>query len=271
MAQQTPLVSSPPLCSSPPQETPALVASPASFALLPAPVETQLPILEPFSGELDKCAGFLTQCSLLFCQQQRIYEDDGAKIAYFVQLLYNCAVKWAQAALKANPKITYSEFLSEFKTVFNKGSSMAAAAHRLVHLKQGKRSMSDYSVDFWILAEETGRGQEALKSTLLNNVCEELKNELIMQELPSSLDALVSLCIQVDDHLQARWSVQNFSSQTFGSIRTIFWRKVSEGQALCLPPHRPYDCAIDLLFGDHFHLPIYTVSLSQTEKPWRLI
>lgn len=69
--------------------------------------------------------------------------------------------------------MAYLEFLSKFRSVFNKGSGAATAAHWLLNLKQGKRSMADYSVNFWILAE-TGWGQEALKSTLLNNICVKL-------------------------------------------------------------------------------------------------
>lgn len=51
-----------------------------------------------------------------------VFEDDGAKIAYFVQLLHNRALKWAQAALKANPIITYPEFLFKFRNVFGVGT-----------------------------------------------------------------------------------------------------------------------------------------------------
>lgn len=47
-------------------------------------------------------------------------------------------------------------------------------------------------------------GSEALRTTLLNNVNEELKDEIMMREIPSSLEVLMSLCIQVDDCLRAR-------------------------------------------------------------------
>uniref|UniRef100_A0A3P8QFT6 DUF4939 domain-containing protein n=1 Tax=Astatotilapia calliptera TaxID=8154 RepID=A0A3P8QFT6_ASTCA len=89
----------------------------------------------PFSGELSKCAGFLTQCSLVFRQQRRLFEDDGARIAFFVQLLRDRALLWAQAALKANPDITYAVFLTKFKNVLEKGSGAEAAAHQLLNLK----------------------------------------------------------------------------------------------------------------------------------------
>lgn len=77
--------------------------------------------------------------------------------------------------------ITYVNFLSKFKMVLNKGSSTEAAALRLLNFKQGKWSMSDYSIDFWILAEETGWGPEAFGSALL--FPEELNDELIMRDV----------------------------------------------------------------------------------------
>lgn len=92
--------------------------------------------------------------------------------------------------------ITYVNFLSKFKMVLNKGSSTEAAALRLLNFKQAKRSMSDYSIDFWILAEVTGWGPEAFRSALL--FPKELNDELIMRDVPASFDELMSLCFKVD-------------------------------------------------------------------------
>lgn len=94
-----------------------------------------------------------------FCQQRHPYGEDGAQITFFVQLLCDYTIKWAQTALKANPEIAYSEFLSKFRNVFDKDSSKTAAAHRLLNLKKGRRSMADYSIDFWILTEKTDCSQ----------------------------------------------------------------------------------------------------------------
>lgn len=212
VARLTPLEGTPSVAHPAPQGAEAPAVEPAAAevtapsALEPGTTGLRLPAPEPFSGELSKCAGFLTQCSLVFRQQRRLFEDDGARIAFFVQLLRDRALLWAQAALKAHPDITYAVFLSKFKNVFEKGSGAEAAAHQLLNLKQGKRSMADYSIDFQILAEETGWGEDALRSTLLNNLCEELKDELTMRELPTSLDALMSLCVKVDGRLRARRS-----------------------------------------------------------------
>lgn len=72
------------------------------------------------------------------------------------------ALKWAQAVFSANPQINYQTFLDNFHCVFDKGSSPDSAAHRMFTLKQGKRSVADFSVDFWILAVETGWEEKVL-------------------------------------------------------------------------------------------------------------
>ncbi|CAI5651351.1 unnamed protein product [Oreochromis niloticus] len=167
------------------------------------PADGFLPTPKAFSGEIDKCAGFLTQCALQFCQQPQAFSNDGAKIAYIVQLLQDRALIWAQAVLHANPDITYSHFLDKFKGVFDRKSTTLTAGQRLLALKQGKRSVADFSIDFFTLAEQTKWEEEALKSTLLSNVNEEIKKELMLRELPSSLDALMTLCVWLDDRVRA--------------------------------------------------------------------
>lgn len=92
-----------------------------------------------------------------FPQQDRACHIDRVKIDYFVQLLRDRALNWAQAVLKTNLNISYDEFVSQFKGVFSKDTCLAAAAHHLLNLK---RSMADYSIDFHILAVETGWTKE---------------------------------------------------------------------------------------------------------------
>lgn len=52
----------------------------------------------------------------------------------------------------------------------------------------------------------------ALRSALLNNICEELKDELVMHDLPAFFNDLMSLCIKVKERLQARRSQRNYNS-----------------------------------------------------------
>uniref|UniRef100_A0AAX7UY08 DUF4939 domain-containing protein n=1 Tax=Astatotilapia calliptera TaxID=8154 RepID=A0AAX7UY08_ASTCA len=87
---------------------------------LPTPSsDGPLPSPEPFSGETEKCSGFLAQCSLIFREQRRFHNNDGAKIAFLVQMLRDRALKWAQVVLNSNPEISFERFVINFKTVFN--------------------------------------------------------------------------------------------------------------------------------------------------------
>lgn len=156
------LISSP--NTAPAQPAPSLEAA-AACPLPPSPPPRQreysLPTPEKFDGELRKSRGFLTQCSLVFRQQPCAFAADSAKIAYLVQLMTGRALQWAQAVLSTQPSVSYDVFLSKFRCVFDKGASSDTAGHHMFSLKQGRRSVADFSVEFWILAEESGWEEES--------------------------------------------------------------------------------------------------------------
>lgn len=79
VAQQTPLPATPPAAA---QKAPAPAVSATSPAPTPVQSDRFLPTPRTFTGEIDKCAGFLTQCALQFLQQPQAFSNDGAKIAY---------------------------------------------------------------------------------------------------------------------------------------------------------------------------------------------
>lgn len=205
---------SPPGAAGGPSPSPPPINVAAACPLPPSPPPPQrehsLPVPEKFSGELDKSRGFLTQCALIFRQQPQAYATDCSKITLMVELLTGRALQWAQAVLNSQPQISYTDFLSKFRSVFDKGTNPDSAAHRMFALKQGRRSVADFSVDFWILAEETGWEETALRGAFLNSLNEGLKRELATKELPKTLSALINLCIRLDDHLR------EFSKRTPG-------------------------------------------------------
>uniref|UniRef100_A0A3P8NYP3 DUF4939 domain-containing protein n=1 Tax=Astatotilapia calliptera TaxID=8154 RepID=A0A3P8NYP3_ASTCA len=105
-------------------------SDPVQRALLTqeAPGRT-MPSPEPFTGELEKCSGFLAQVSLFFPQENRTYASDGARIAFFVQLLRDRALQWAQALLKTLLNVSYLDFLTEFKGVFERDGGWGEGCH----------------------------------------------------------------------------------------------------------------------------------------------
>lgn len=116
------------------------------------------------------------QCSFIFRQQTQAYGSDCAKITLMVELMTGQALQWAQAVLNVQPNIAYQDFLTKFRCVFNKGSDPDGAANRLFTLKHGRKSVADVSIDFWILAKETGWAENVLRGALLNCLNEEIKS-----------------------------------------------------------------------------------------------
>lgn len=68
--------------------------------------------------------------------------------------------------------------------------------------------MADFSVDFWVLAEETGWEEKVLPGAFLNSLNEEFKCELATKEMPKSLDAFIAMCVRADDHMHeyGKWT-----------------------------------------------------------------
>lgn len=118
VAQLTPLPTSPSAAAARPAES-APPVSASTSAPTPVHFDRFLPTPRPFTGEIGKCAGFLTQCFLQFKQQPQVFSTDGSKIAYIFQLLQDRALMWAQAVLQSNPEIYFSVFLEKFRSMFD--------------------------------------------------------------------------------------------------------------------------------------------------------
>lgn len=72
---------------------------------------------EPFSGELDRCRGFLLQCKLIFAQQSQSFMTNQAQIYYVLGLLRERALAWAEA-LVSNQELTGLTFDSRLDQGF---------------------------------------------------------------------------------------------------------------------------------------------------------
>lgn len=172
--------------------------------------ETPVPPPEPYCGEVGKTKGFLLQCSQVFNQQPQTFASDQAKVSYVTGLLRGRALEWAQAVLgdSTNPPI-YARFLADFKKVFAHPDIAADAAKRLLSLRQGLHSVAEYSIDFRILAAESGWNDHALRGAFQFGLNETMKDELASHDESVSLDDLISLSIRLDNRLRERRRERN--------------------------------------------------------------
>ena len=122
-----------------------------------------------------------------------------------MSLLSGRALKWAIAVVGRNSRLAtnYDAFIQEFRLVFDHPVDGPDAASRLHGIRQGTRSVADYTVEFRILAAESTWDDAALKSAYQRGLGETIK-DLILQKQPPTLDALIALALQADDRLRER-------------------------------------------------------------------
>lgn len=195
----------------PPPQPVAVSDSP----LRPAFRDAASPEPEPFSGNPEGCSGFLLQCELAFGRSPRSFVSDSVRVSYIVGKLRDRALKWAEAYLLRHPLPTcpYDVFLSDFKKTFAHPTSVCSSAQKLLNLRQGRRSVADFLIDFRIAAAEAGWSDDALQGVYLHSLNDEMKDQLASRDEPSSFEELVSLTLRVDNRLRERAWEREFSSR----------------------------------------------------------
>ncbi|XP_077356599.1 uncharacterized protein LOC144003826 [Festucalex cinctus] len=139
--------SSPP--PQPPAHAPPVQAQVAREPFVPAPA--------PYCGDLGSCRAFLVQCAIVFEQQPHSYASDCAKIAYLICCLRAAALAWASAEWEGQSSVcaSYPAFTGEMRKIFDHPVRGKEAAKRLMSLRQGSRSVAEFSVEFRTLAAES--------------------------------------------------------------------------------------------------------------------
>lgn len=160
-AQLSALTATPPPCLPQVSVPPVATAYSSTSSREPHVVDP-----EPYSGDPNKCKSFLLQCSLVFGQKYLTYASDEARVQYVVGLLRGRALDWAAALWERSPVFfkSYSLFEDKFKGVFDHSIQPQEAANQFLSLKQGSRSVADYSIEFRVLAAGSGWNDSALRS-----------------------------------------------------------------------------------------------------------
>ena len=196
-----------------------LSAAAPSTSSSPPVHEPKLPPPEKYSGEPGTCRSFLSQCSLVFELQPTTFPSERAKVAYVITQLSGRARERGTALWEArSPSCGNFEVLAaEMRRIFDRSKHGHEAARELLHMHQGRRSVSDFAIDFQTLATSSGWNPEALFDTFLNGLSEEIKDELVAHNLPDTCEGLVDLAIRIDTRLQQRRRARALRgpSQTF--------------------------------------------------------
>lgn len=85
------------------------------------------------------------------------------------------------------------------KRVFDHPVKGRQAEGQLLDLRQGNLSVSQYAINFRILAAESGWGDAALRADFSKGLNKEIKDELAIWDESSSLNELIELAIRLDN------------------------------------------------------------------------
>ena len=166
----------------------------------------RLPHPERYDGDMGNCKYFLTQCSIAFQLQPRFYPNDRAKIAYIISLLTGKALAWATPAWNQDVNFCFvlDEFVEEMKKVFDHPVSGREAGKRLVTIRQGRRSVAEFAVDFRTLAGEVAWADAPLITLFEEGLNADVRDDLATREIPERLDTYIDLAIRVDNRIRER-------------------------------------------------------------------
>lgn len=172
----------------------------------PLVAETRLPTPQPYAGESDKCNAFLLQCSLIFEMQPSQFPTERAKVAYMISLLTGRALEWATAVWQnlLAAHTTAHEFIQALKATFHHPHLTSGVVSPLLRIRQGGRSVADYTIEFRTLAASSGWNAGAQRDAYVQGLSEKLKDELAVREPPEDLESLYSMAIRIDNRLRER-------------------------------------------------------------------
>ncbi|XP_036004535.1 uncharacterized protein LOC105927982 [Fundulus heteroclitus] len=187
----------------PPTPAPEPVVFPVTS---PPDPQASSPAPEKFSGDSGDCGGFLFQCALVFNRSPRLFDQDDVKISFILRLLTGRALKWAETRFPNCQQFgcSFNEFISEFKTVFAAEVDEVQDSRRLLALRQRGRRVADFAIEFRTVAAAAGWEQRALKTVFFQALDESLKDELMRQQEPATLNEFIALAIRIDNRLRVR-------------------------------------------------------------------
>ncbi|MGL5357385.1 MAG: hypothetical protein ACRDAQ_12750, partial [Cetobacterium sp.] len=152
------------------QEPPAVQSGPP----LPEPRVNNPPC---YTGEPTECRAFLTQCEVAFSLQPQTYASDRARIAYVISLLAGRAREWGTSAWEAGTSCCsrFDLFKEEMIKVFDQSVFGREASRLLTTIRQGRRSVADFAIEFRTLSTTCEWNEPALVARFLEGLNVELK------------------------------------------------------------------------------------------------
>ncbi|KAK3513653.1 hypothetical protein QTP70_028807, partial [Hemibagrus guttatus] len=123
------------LASAPTSAPPAITSASTATSPLSPVIASPMATPAPFSGSAEDCNGFLLQCSLALEMQPHLYPDDRAKVAFIISHLDGKALCWAEPLWAQNNPIVTSLATNALLDSGSAGNFISGALCRQLRLK----------------------------------------------------------------------------------------------------------------------------------------
>lgn len=174
--------------------------------------EPRINNLPIYAGELTNCCSFLIQCEVVFSIQPQTYASDRSRVAYVISLLAGRPRDWGTAIWRSLCCEDFKLFKAEMIKVFNRSVFAKEASRQLAALRQGKRSVADYAIEFKTLAATSEWNPAALVARFLDGLVADVKDEIYARDPPELLDDIINLAIRLDSRMELRRKVRGSTS-----------------------------------------------------------
>lgn len=140
------------------------------------------------------CGGFLLQVVLYIEMQPQKFSSKRAKVAFLISLLKGKALLWEKAIWNADSAIinSYDAFMNHFKEVFGQSTGTLFVSDQLLQLHQGSSSISDYTLQFRMLAGTSWWNETALLSAYRQGSDPRIRAQMAIYEDSIGLESFMS-------------------------------------------------------------------------------
>ena len=185
----------------------------AALAVAAPPPSCPLKAPEKFDGRREDYPTFLAQAKLFIQARSREFPTDQVKVSFLISLLKGAAARWATPLLLADaPELAnFADFVKALDAAFGDAQKVVRAGRSIRQLRQGSRSVRDYTTDFQILAQDLDWNEPALVDQYVTGLADEVLDELTHTDRPRALGELVQLCYRIDSRLEERRLTRAYS------------------------------------------------------------
>ena len=115
-----------------------------------AAADTRMPLPSKFGGDRRQYRGFLNQCRIYFQMNPAPFTTDKKKVLFMINLLTDEALAWASPYVESSNLLldNLTNFITAMSLVFDDSNRCATAEARLHSLRQGRRSVAEYTAEF---------------------------------------------------------------------------------------------------------------------------